>query len=148
MRTKSLGIFAAMLALVLALCVFVPAARSDEKPDEWKAPPRAEKRPNPVPADAKSLAAGKTAYTANCLACHGVKGKGDGPAAVSLERKPGDLSSAKVQQETDGALFWKITEGRKPMPSFEKLLSETQRWQVVNYVRTFAPPATQPAAKP
>ncbi len=148
MSSKRSGIFAVLVALGFALGIFVPIARSDEKPEEWKAPPRAEKRPNPVPSDDKSIAAGKAAYVANCLACHGAKGKGDGPAAVSLQQKPGDLSSAKVQQESDGALFWKITEGRKPMPSFEKLLNETQRWQVIDYVRTFGPPATQPAAKP
>ena len=44
-------------------------------------------------------------------------------------------------------MFWKITEGKKPMPSFEKLTTEDERWHVVNYVRTFGPrpAATQPA---
>jgi len=129
----------AVLALALGLFAARPA-RSDEQPPPWKAPPRAERKPNPVPADDKAVAAGKAAYVANCLACHGATGKGDGPAAVSLKQTVGDLRSPAVQQQSDGALFWKITEGRKPMPSFEKLLSETQRWQVVDYVRTLAPP--------
>ena len=103
---------------------------------------RARKK-NPVAADAKSLAAGKTFYAQQCESCHGTSGKGDGPAAKDLDVSPGDLTSPKLWEDSDGALFWKITEGRKPMPTFEKSLSEDQRWQVINYVRTLAPkPAT------
>jgi len=53
-----------------------------------------------------------------------------------LEKKPADLST-KVKAQTDGALFWKISEGRSPMVSW-KSLSETQRWELVNYIKTFA----------
>ncbi len=128
----------------LSLCVLVPAVLSAESGD-WTAPPFAANKKNPVPSDAKSIAAGKKVYLANCLACHGTQGKGDGPAAAQLQKTPGDLSSDKVQKQTDGALFWKISEGRKPMPTFKKLLSENQRWQVINYVRTLAQhPATKP----
>lgn len=107
--------------------------------NEWKAPERAARRKNPVPADAKSIAEGKTLYTAQCFACHGATGKGNGPAAQDLSKAPGDLTSAKVQQQTDGELFWKITEGRKPMPNFDTKLTDQQRWAVVNYLRTLAP---------
>jgi mono/diheme cytochrome c family protein len=112
--------------------------------DEWKAPARASRKPNPVPVDAKSLEAGKAAYLKECNACHGPGGKGDGAAAASLEKPPGDLSKPTMWDQTDGALYYKITEGRKPMPSFEKLLTDEQRWQVINYVRTLAP---KPAGK-
>ncbi len=109
---------------------------------EGARPRRAEK--NPVPADENSLAAGKAVYAKECLSCHGNAGKGDGPAAKDLEKNPGDLSKASMWDQTDGALFWKLTEGKKPMPSFEKNLSEEQRWQVINYIRTLAP---KPAPK-
>ena len=36
-------------------------------------------------------------------------------------------------------MFWKITTGKAPMPTFEKLVSEDDRWNVINYVRTLAP---------
>ena len=42
-------------------------------------------------------------------------------------------------QETDGELFWKISEGKTPMPGFGKEFSETDRWLLVNYIRTLAP---------
>ena len=136
-------------AAAIALAVFglrlvtaPPAARAaDPAKDEWKAPAYAAKKANPVPADEKSIAAGKDNYALNCMACHGAGGKGDGPGSPALERPPGDLTSAKAQDQSDGSLFWKITTGRKPMPPAPKELSEAQRWQIVNYVRTFAPKA-------
>ncbi|HVV55133.1 MAG TPA: cytochrome c, partial [Mucilaginibacter sp.] len=64
----------------------------------------------------------------------------DGPAAVALNPKPADHSSEAVQKETDGSLFWKMSEGRKPMPSYKTMLSEKQRWELVDYIRTLASP--------
>jgi len=109
---------------------------------EWKAPSRAARRKNPIAAEDKSLAVGKLVYEKQCLSCHGTTGKGDGPASKDLNPKPHDLSAPVVVAQTDGALFWKITEGKKPMPSFEKLITEDERWHVINFVRTFAPKAT------
>jgi mono/diheme cytochrome c family protein len=111
-----------------------PAAAEDQQP--WVAPARASRKPNPIGSDDASLAAGKSVYVKECLQCHGDKGKGDGPASRDLNPKPHDLSDDAVVKQTDGALFWKLTEGRKPMPSYDKTLSEDQRWQVINYVRT------------
>lgn len=108
--------------------------------EEWKAPVRASKRRNPIPADEKSISRGKELYAQNCLSCHGATGKGDGPAAKDLPKKVRDLADAKTVSETDGELFWKITEGKAPMTSYEKLLSEEDRWHTVNYLRKLAPP--------
>jgi len=121
----------------------------DAKSDEWKAPARAARKKNPIPADDKSSAAGRDVYVKQCLSCHGETGKGDGTAAKDLDPKPKDLSSPDVQSQSDGTLFWKITTGKKPMPTFEKLTSEDDRWNVVNYIRTLAPtPAKAPASQP
>jgi mono/diheme cytochrome c family protein len=105
----------------------------------WVAPARAARKQNPVPSDAKSIATGKELFVAGCLPCHGPAGKGDGPAAISLERKPGNLSDPKLHNQSDGALFWKVSEGKTPMPSFQEAFTEEQRWQIINYVRTLAP---------
>jgi mono/diheme cytochrome c family protein len=115
---------------------FYSSSGNDE---EWKAPERASRRKNPIPTDGNSIAAGKTVYAKECFSCHGVTGKGDGPAARALPKSPGDLSDPKMWEQTDGALFWKITTGKVPMPYYEKLLTEEQRWNVVNYIRTLAP---------
>ena len=61
--------------------------------------------------------------------------------------KPADLTDAHMMSEmTDGEIFWKISEGRQPMPSFKKQLSEEQRWQMVHYLRTFAKRSPKAAA--
>jgi len=106
---------------------------------DWKAPPAAANRPNPVPANANTLALGQKLYAANCQTCHGDSGRGDGPGGAALEKKPADLGACiKANNETDGSLFWKISEGRSPMVSWKGSLSETQRWELVNYIKTFA----------
>jgi mono/diheme cytochrome c family protein len=125
---------------VLLLSAIVVA----DNPDDWQAPARAARKKNPIPADQKSIATGKDVYAKQCFSCHGSQGKGDGPASKDLNPRPHDLGAPNVAAQSDGALFWKITEGKKPMPSFEKLISEDDRWHVINYVRTLAPPTTQP----
>lgn len=112
--------------------------------DQWTAPTRAARKKNPVPADDKSVAAGKVAYGQECRACHGDAGKGDGPSAHDLPKTPGDLSSPKMWEQSDGALFWKITEGRKPMPTYAQRFTDEERWNIVNYVRTLAPKPAAP----
>jgi mono/diheme cytochrome c family protein len=131
------------------ICLAAVATLWAATEDPWVAPARAAKKANPVASDDQSLAAGKGLYSTQCLSCHGATGVGNGPAAKALEKNPGDLSQAKMWEQTDGEVFWKITNGKKPMPSFETLTTEEQRWQIINYMRTLAPkPAattTQPA---
>ena len=103
--------------------------------DKWTAAPGADKKINPVTSNEQSIAAGKAIYIKNCNDCHGKKGKGDGPKSGDLEKSPRDFTKEDFQKQTDGTIFWKVTEGKKPMPSFKKDLSEEQRWQVINYVR-------------
>jgi mono/diheme cytochrome c family protein len=93
------------------------------------------------------VAQGKELYIAGCLACHGPLGTGDGPAAATLERngirvRPGNLADPKRWEETDGELFWTLSEGNTPMPSWAETLTEDQRWQVIDYIRTLAPKPT------
>lgn len=106
----------------------------------WEVPARAARKQNPQHADANSIATGKRLYERECVSCHGAKGLGDGPKAADLERPPGNLASRSMWDQSDGALFYKISEGRAPMPTTKALLSEEERWHVINYVRTLAPP--------
>ncbi|HAF03876.1 MAG TPA: cytochrome c class I [Spartobacteria bacterium] len=103
--------------------------------EKWTAPARAAAKKNPISADAASIARGKASFMAECMSCHGPTGRGDGPAAAGLEKHPGDLS--KRLPDSDGALFWKITNGKSPMVAATKL-SEEERWCVINYLRTLA----------
>lgn len=107
--------------------------------DEWKAPAAADGKKNPAASDAASIAAGKKVWMKECASCHGNTGKGDGEKSKELAKNPGDLSdAAKMGPQSDGALFWKITTGRPPMPPFVGKLSDEQRWQTVNYIRSLS----------
>ena len=101
----------------------------------WQAPAEAKKVKNPVAKSDKALATAKQIFQTNCVACHGPNGVGDGPAAASLPVKPANWTSAATQANSDGELFWKITNGRGPMPPW-KHLSENDRWTLVHFVRT------------
>lgn len=119
---------------VLLLGVLAVVAATAATKEEWKAPARAAAKKNPVAAEPASIGRGKAVYTAECASCHGNSGKGDGPGAKDLEVTPGDMT--KLGGQSDGALFWKITEGKKPMASFATKLTEQQRWDVINYMHT------------
>ncbi len=79
-------------------------------------------------------------FGANCMVCHGQTGAGDGPAAASLNPKPANLRVHMAAGHTDGQLFEWISQGidGTAMPAFEGRLSEQQRWDAINYIRTFA----------
>ena len=104
----------------------------------WVAPDSANSVKNPIAENDEALTSGKTAFEAICFVCHGNQGKGDGLNASNLERPPADLTAVTVQGQSDGALFWKISEGNPPMLSFKYSLSEEQRWQLVHYIRELA----------
>lgn len=88
-----------------------------------------------------TLAVGKGLYEAQCVACHGKGGKGDGPAAAAMNPRPGDLTNAsRMAAIADDSLVQVITKGRKAMPGFGQLLSREQISEVVSYVRSLAPP--------
>lgn len=101
----------------------------------WVAPEYTNKVMNPFKGNANATADGKRIYSQMCVLCHGLKGEGNGEAGLSLEKKPANFLALKVINETDGAIFWKITHGKAPMATYEELLTEDQRWKLVNYIR-------------
>jgi len=120
------------------------AAQPDFSKNTWELPPDADKTPNPVPSSAESIAKGKELYLertkGNCVFCHGDTGAGNEANFPKLRRKPADISNKeRMSTRTDGELFWKISKGITGiMPAGEKRMTEEERWNVVNYVRTLA----------
>lgn len=109
---------------------------------------------NPVPADERSVAAGKALFAANCAVCHGSTGHGDGPQAAALNPKPLDLT-VHAGLHPDSQLYDWITNGilRSAMPAWKGQLTDQQRWDLVNYLRTLssgadASPASLPPLAP
>jgi mono/diheme cytochrome c family protein len=129
-------VFLFIVASIILTASFTMKTEGDpQKP--WVVSDAAKNKKNPISSNATSLAAGKTLWNTHCKSCHGSKGLGDGSKSAQLKTEPGDFSKAIVQDQTDGALFFKISEGRKDMPSFKKKLpDEEDRWQLVNFMRT------------
>lgn len=106
---------------------------------QWNAQAKARNLKNPVPATAEAIAAGGQIYQQHCQSCHGAHGDGKGEKAAELSTAPGNFTDAKKMSGLkDGELFWEITEGRRPMPAFADKLTEQERWEAVDYIRTFA----------
>jgi mono/diheme cytochrome c family protein len=130
------------VAAVAFLCA--PAQVRAQQPSDasWTAPERAAERANPIEASSDALSRGRSVFIQNCASCHGKSGHGDGPQGKSLSKHPADLTSEKVQSQSDGSLFWKITQGRGEMPTTQNSLRDQERWSVIVYVRSLAPKAT------
>ena len=102
----------------------------------WKAPKSADAIANPLKGDATAAKKGKKTYTQLCVICHGAVGKGDGVAGAALNPKPANFTKEAFSKQTDGAIYWKLTNGKAPMAAYKHIISETERWQLVNYLRT------------
>lgn len=124
--------------VLMSTCMLFSQSAFAQKPagKPWPAPESAVKMKNPVKSDAGSLKEGKDLYAQHCKSCHGAKGKGDGSKAAKIDISCGDFTAPEFAKTSDGELYWKTTEGRKPMPSYKEKLSDTERWKVVNYMRS------------
>ncbi len=121
--------------LLLTITAFGTLALTQQaKPvdPDWKVPEKAAAQQNPLRDRPQLAAGGRKVFERNCAMCHGDD---------KHERKNNapDLASPEVQQETDGSLFWRISNGnsRKGMPAFSNF-PEPQRWQLVLYIRSLA----------
>jgi mono/diheme cytochrome c family protein len=140
LKTRKI-LFASLLGLICLLLVY--AVFQKDKP--WVVPEEVKKLRNPLAPSESTLKAAKGIYVDECAQCHGERGKGDGPEAAMHDPPPSDITDAKhLNTVTDGEIFYQISEGRKPMPSFKKKLTEEQRWELVLLVRSFSAPSATP----
>lgn len=126
-----------VLAMAMGL-VSISFKVLDDQPKPWVVPGKFVNMKNPSAANSEALSNGKSLWNQNCKSCHGTKGLGDGSKAAQLKTDPGDFSKAEEQQQTDGSLFYKISEGRGDMPSFKKKIPDQDDiWALVDFIRTF-----------
>ena len=125
--------------IAIAAFLIISSNLTMAQSNSWPVPKAAADLKNPEPSTSTTLKSGKVLYQAYCAPCHGKNGKGDGPAAASLHPKPADHTSPSVQAESDGTLFYKISEGHTgtAMPPFKAVLHPDQRWALIDYIRTF-----------
>ncbi len=101
----------------------------------WLAPVSADSVKNPVAISQESISKGEELYNMYCFSCHGDTGYGDGPAGGSMGIRPANFHDQRVIKQKDGALFWKLTNGKGNMPPFKEALTEEQRWQLIVFLR-------------
>jgi mono/diheme cytochrome c family protein len=135
--------------IALSVCAFVGAmAYAEEKdPTVSRVPPEqradAKKMKNPIAHTPENIAKGKAIYEGKgtCFNCHGVSGKGDGPAGAILNPTPRNFSNPKFHKNrTDGEMFWVIKNGSAGtgmVPLIGTAITEEEAWYVINYERTF-----------
>ena len=124
-----------LLAAVVGAALAVSGKNTSYEQDRgWLAPAEAAARSNPLARKPEAAAGGEKLFKRNCVECHGEDGSG------LVKKHAADLQLPLVQQQSDGVLFWKITNGNtdRGMPSFSRL-PELQRWQLVLYLRTLKP---------
>jgi putative copper resistance protein D len=126
---------AACLGLLLFACGTVAglaAISVDAYPDTYRKPS--------VPYQAISVAAGEALFQRHCTSCHGGSGHGNGPAASALSIAPANLTEPHTALHTAGDIFWWLTHGKPPgvMPGFANALSEDDRWDLINFLRTLS----------
>ena len=120
--------------VVFALLI-VSGTKSIAQEISWSAPEYSSSLKNPFAQNAKATSEGKEIYGQMCVLCHGDKGQGNGEAGTVLQPHPANLLALNVKNQPDGAIFWKITNGKAPMATYFEILTDDQRWKLVNYIR-------------
>jgi len=123
-----LAVVAVLIGLVIGSRAVVEAANL--------APTTADLARNPTPASETSISRGQDLYDANCAACHGSGGAGDGPTAADMGLVIQPLAE-RLPELSDGAIEYRIKVGTvgSGMPGFASTLSSGDRWDLVNYLR-------------
>jgi hypothetical protein len=101
---------------------------------EWVVPEDKKGKLSPFAFNEETRKAGGRLYTINCMSCHGTPGKAN---FSNLVPPPGDPATEKIQHNSDGEIFFKITSGRGPMPSFKNSIQANDIWKLISFLRSF-----------
>lgn len=145
-KVSNHGVLRRTSLVVLAMLLFglaLWAQPSNDQPAtkgtaEYKIPPEAAARVNPVKPTAESLAKGKKLYGFDCAMCHGKDGDGKGDMASDVKNVTDFTNPDTLKNRTDGELFYVIRKGKGEMPPEGDRAKDDDIWNLVNYVRSFA----------
>lgn len=85
------------------------------------------------------LAQGAAVWEANCAACHGETGAGDGARAGEFENVADLTQLADLVDASDAAIFDMLTNTADGDPhAFGETLDEAERWAVIAFARTLS----------
>jgi mono/diheme cytochrome c family protein len=90
----------------------------------------------PIRVTPELMRIGRSRFEVVCATCHGLLGNGDSAVADRMAlRRPPSLHEGRISGYSDGHLYIIASQGFGMMPSYAAMLSETERWAVVAYLR-------------
>lgn len=132
MKTSITVLLPALLLVSALMVISLPALGQQET---WIAPVEADSITNPLMDNKDALRKGRVIYTSECVICHGANGDGVSNIAKNMEQKPKNFTNEDFLTQSDGAIFWKLSEGRGLMQPFKTMLTDEEIWSVVEYVK-------------
>ena len=90
---------------------------------------------NPIAGTPERIESGNQLFQINCKHCHGAEGRGDGPVGLYFEPTPQPMQGERVTERADGEIYWILSNGSANMPSFGKLLTSEERWELILFIR-------------
>lgn len=133
------GLRLVLVIITAGLSLFSGTSKFVQQP--WKAPVWTDSLYNPYNVEPLTLPQAQEVYNLYCISCHAGQGQGY-PQEHTSQEMP-DFKQDWVRQQSDGALYWKIREGRGIMPGYKLKLSDEQQWQLVEYIRDLSKPFDQ-----
>lgn len=134
--------FPVLLAFVVLACLVIAQQQAPpppaKPPAEYKIPPEAAQKVNPVKATPELMAKAKKMYNMDCAMCHGDNGDGKGDMAADVKNVTDFTKPDTMKDRTDGELFHIIRKGKGDMPPEGDRAKDDDVWNLVNYVRAFA----------
>lgn len=144
---RNFTLFALCLTTILLLSL--PSHAQGSKTGVPPVPKADLEKVNPEPFGAEELAKAQAIYGRKCAGCHNLSGDGQGPVSKKMGFNATAFNDAEgMQHMTDGELFYWLTKGRDPMPTFERKLTESDRWLLVHFLRTLAEKVEKPLTQP
>lgn len=134
MRNIKIGV----LFICMSTLVFSFTSTYEVQLQDWKAPVWTDTLYNPYPIEPLTLPQAQEVYLLYCESCHGDQGQGY--ALEHTNQEVPDFKWDRVVKQSDGALYWKIREGKGIMPGFKSKLSDEQHWQLMEYIRDLSKP--------
>ena len=130
------AVFATAFFSLFTLALWAQAAK-DQPPAEYKIPPDAAAKQNPVKPSAESHARGKKLYGYDCAMCHGKDGDGKGDMASDYKNVTDFTDRSSLKSRSDGELFYIIRNGKgQDMPPEGDRAKDDDIWHLVNYIRS------------
>lgn len=146
---KNLKILLAPSILIIVTLIFVSAlsyehnftsinVQTDSDTTIWVAPDSVNSMINPIEIDEEIMEESQMLYKKHCRSCHGRLGDGKGTGAADISTVPTDFNNPEFLKQSDGSMFWKISEGKDDMAGYSEKLSEEEIWLTVIYIKTFS----------